>query len=520
VLTLSHDEITAAGGVLPALTIKGTEFLSSLIDPNQRRLVGRVRETARFITHASPHLDEYLAMLLFRACLPREMWLTPLREAVLFSHDQDILAQQIWPTAVLFGFGAQWDGGAKTTVGMFDEHVLQGAQQRFSSCANMVLRQVLGGLSALQPALQWVYGEVDHIDAEGEAHPLHLGNLIKTLHDTEFIFERGKTPADDIRDFLSEEWKRTVVDSTVVAITYCLHNRINLLDVNSLQRAIGDSLDHYVQKTLWRTDDAFQGALQFVRGNVLNLRVVTQDAVLKSKTVHGDLSVRKDKQGRPIPQRLILPRIALACTACWGPEIGQIIMAHLWDATLVGQIGFAKVAKELSRLNPESSPRELISTSVGQMTFRRLDECRESARAHSDGKAASDVSAPVWIVSLLPSAQLPGPHRAIVNYINKRNQGVGLVLIENARDGTRFVNKCEGFPLQRWDRIIQQAIRREGDSNHRNCPGAWHVTRNRDGVAAPFLLNGNKAHQYVPRSSLDADALAELVRRDYVAHPN
>jgi hypothetical protein len=126
---------------------------------------------------------------------------------------------------------------------------------------------------------------------------------------------------------------------------------------------------------------------------------------------------------------------------------------------------------------------------------------------------------PVWVVSMTPAPDIIRPHKAITNFINGENYGCGLILIRDAVLNTTALLCCEGVPYEKWKRLVDEITDKEGESiepgegNPEDC-GCWHIQKNPGGYGN-FILNGNKAHQYVPRSALDAAALCELVKRTF-----
>jgi hypothetical protein len=96
-------------------------------------------------------------------------------------------------------------------------------------------------------------------------------------------------------------------------------------------------------------------------------------------------------------------------------------------------------------------------------------------------------------------------HQAIQNYLSDNNYGCGFVLVRNPTLGTSALFKGANIPEEKWEKLVHLIKGKEDE--------CWHVIERSDGTIAPFILNGNKTHQYVPRSALDDKALVALVKR-------
>jgi hypothetical protein len=62
-------------------------------------------------------------------------------------------------------------------------------------------------------------------------------------------------------------------------------------------------------------------------------------------------------------------------------------------------------------------------------------------------------------------------------------------------------------PQDKWERLVKLIATREAE--------CWHVIYSPSGGMAPFIVNGNKANQHVPRTGLDVTTLSQLVRRTF-----
>ena len=109
-------------GIIPAITLTCAELMEQHIAKNNMRFKSfDFSGVERILTHAAPHIDEYMALMIIRAALPDDKKLMPLEETYLSDAKNDTRAQSTWPTSILLGFGGTQDGGAHAGI-LFDEH--------------------------------------------------------------------------------------------------------------------------------------------------------------------------------------------------------------------------------------------------------------------------------------------------------------------------------------------------------------------------------------------------------------
>ncbi|MGA8809582.1 MAG: hypothetical protein WB973_17060 [Thermoanaerobaculia bacterium] len=510
-LTVSASDISNAGGLLAAISAKSADFVAELLSGTRTRLPAAAARVTKLVTHANPHLDEYFAALVFRALLPSSKRGLVLGEAVLGSRDNDSLAQSTWPDAAVFGIGATENGGARPLI-LYDEHTHTGVKRKASSCSELTLKRVVEGFPhALPPELFFVFGEIDHIDANGGAHPQQLANAVKWLHDISFMVHAGATPAERISEQLSFIWKQALVDAAVVAALYVLRERIDLKKRDAWKDYAGDSLRHYKEHTLLRERPQFEACYQRLTQNVLGFPG-RGPVWLTTRGADGVLVPRLDSHKREIPQRLVMPWLSRACVECWGPQLGHVILAHFWEATLMNQLSFVRIKDELTTVLGEGRVDVDVDTPVGELQFRTLSGIAVKPAGSADGNSTVQP----WVLFYRPRIDIEAPKPPISNFIASKNQGVGIFAIVNPRSDTLVLSRGGGVSDSVWEAVIGQLVEREGDSDAKDVPGCWHITRDEKGKPADFLLNGNKAHQYVPRSALrDVNSLTHLVKAAY-----
>ena len=85
-------------------------------------------------------------------------------------------------------------------------------------------------------------------------------------------------------------------------------------------------------------------------------------------------------------------------------------------------------------------------------------------------------------------------------FISDHNFGIGLLLLENTREGTKVLFKGKFLPDEFWNKVVSTLQESE--------PELWF----RPNDTAPFIVNGSQAHKYVNLSSLTARELANVCR--------
>lgn len=507
--TITQADVLASGGVLAALLDKSAEATLRALGSNIRPTPSRVVDSLnRIIVHTDPHLDEYFAELLLRACLPREKWTCEFLEQSIYSATEDLTAKHLWPSSAVLGIGSTAADGILPLM-LFDEHVA-GQVRIAASCSQIVADKML---TDVPESIASVLREVNIIDEFGGAHQQNLSTLVKTLHDVRFWF--GKDVDDDVevRDVLSADWKRAIVDACLAAVIVCLAEGVDLIGDPAAKRAsLSASLDNYVTHSVHSGHPRFDNAVHRVRSTYGDQARVFQEAVLRNRT-HPIL----DSANQPIPQLLLLSRICFACEHCWGEKWRDLIATHFWEGEVQNQLNFYAVEEALAGLFADGKPRAV--TPVGVFTRTVLPEILAEVRTPGPHLKTVKKQRRVWVLTVTPSAGVLRSHQAVTSYLNKNNDGCGVVLIRNSSAGTTAIFKGSAIPADYWERLVTEIVSKEGEADPTSDPmGCWHVIHDSQGGIAPFILNGNKSHQYVPRSVIDAQALSEVVRRTFYKH--
>ncbi|MDD2899047.1 MAG: hypothetical protein PHI31_10075 [Desulfuromonadaceae bacterium] len=492
-INLTPRYIEEAGGLLRAISLKSAEVVRSVLGENNIKPINKEKldKLDRILVHTSPHLDEYLAVLLFRACLPpQKLRELQLEEFTLNSINNDQLAKVTWRNAAVIGIGGTHTGGARALFN-YDEHVETGKVRKDSSCSMLVSKRHLNDPGILYKAI----GEIDHIDAYANAHDKHLGNYIKWMHESEYFFSIGSSTKDHIKDSISPTWKQTLIEACLAAYILASNDKKRFNDASFWKQYAEDSLDAYKKYSLLRkVDPKFTDVFGRLKGNISRY----EPHYLLINKPGGGQEEKKDKYGNRIEQKLVMPYLAALCQYYWGPEIGHIIMAHFWDARVQSQITYANITEVLkTTIGDGTHEIPPVRTPMGQLTFRHIPVAGASRKP--------------WVVEFVLKGAMPNSKAPLLSYINNNNDGNGYLILHNSSTNNIVLNKGYGVNSETWKALCDKLLQVEGDSSAK-IAGCWYKLVNDNGNIAGFMLNGNKAHQYVPKTSIDADSLVGLVK--------
>jgi hypothetical protein len=483
---LQNHNFDGSSGIISELTRISAESINQILKQNQsiNGKINYVDDLHRLVVHTDPHLDEYFAELLFRACLPPFKRDIDFIEQSTYSEDNDQDLISLGPNSAGFGFGGNASGGA-VFLALFDEHT-KGVGRSERSCSEIVSKVHCKNLPF---SIRVVLEEINRIDSSGGAHPQHLNNIIKTLHSVRFVFKSSSNRKDELRDFLSPVWKRAIVDASIAAVIHCTENRIDLLKVDDMKvNAVRSSFEHYCKVSPHKVDPYFVPAYTEIKKNLFNLKKTFDDSCFKD-----------DRK----PQSLIISRIAFACDNAWGGELSRLIMVHYWETLMQGQIIFMKLLDDIKRLNTSNENR--ITTSLGTIekitvhdhSFQQMIKTKESE------SYVVNRHLQIYEISPVPSAF--GVHKSFTFILNGKDfQGFGFILINDKFNGTKAIFKGNGIPDLTWRKIIEKIKSMEPDS--------WYEVGSSPNTTAAFILNGNKTHQYVAPSDFDIESFSAIVK--------
>ncbi|NLE00527.1 MAG: hypothetical protein GX640_11695 [Fibrobacter sp.] len=421
-------------------------------------------------------------------------------EESLFSDTNDYGAQLLWPEAIVFGIGSTVSNDVKPVL-IFDEHSCD--KMTFDSCSDRVTKYIqITKNSNISPSILTILNEVSVIDRFGHVHPQHLHSLIKSLHNVRFLISKGESSSDEIRETLSPTWKRTLIDACITGMVYAIENDIDVIDdFAGKKEALQKSLKYYVEYTPHKANPLFEDARQQIATNFGNQRIVFKDAVLKDASG----KVLLDSNGKPICQLLILSRICHACNAAWGEDITNILMMHFWEIEFQKQINFLTLINELDSSPLDSKPFEKRTTLgiIRRETLQKVEVRKEVFDHQTQKNKIVRRQASIWVLNIVQGVNSFNANQAALNFINSKNDGCGVLLLEDSSLGTKALFRANSFPVDIWKKIIGAVKTIE--------PQCWYDPSTDPSNPAPFINNGTKAHQYVQRSALDIYSLCRLI---------
>lgn len=501
-LAITKDDVDKSGGVLGAISFRSVEYLKSKFTPT-KNLHYVSTHILRNVVHTDPHLDEYFAELLFRSSLAIDSRELDFVEEAIYSSSNDLVAMELWPQAVVFGIGSTISPGAKPLI-IFDEHTA--GKGRFSlSCAELVAKYVANNdLNVYPTSIRSLITEVNSIDAYGKAHPQNLSKIIKTLHSVKFLFSKGQTSKDDVKDSLTDSWKRALLDGMLTAVIYAIDEGEDLnSNPDDKKKLLIKSLNTYKENSLHKNHPNFEKAYNFIASTYGQQSAVFSTAVLRDSSNKEIL----DSNGQTIPQILILGKVIAACIRCWGEPITNLIMMHIWESEFQKQLNFTVLESEIQSVFGRSFDVDK-RTSVGvfsKRTLRKIKLNRMRRNFNNQFETINDSWCNPVIIYISPTSGIFEPHKAALNYVNEHNSYCGFVLVEDSFTATKALFITEGIPKDKWISLKSMIAKIEKDS--------WYDPTTNPAKPAMFITNGTRAHQYVKKSGLDIDALESLIEK-------
>ncbi len=479
-LQVTKADVTRCGGFLSALADRSVDYVWQNHRHNIKWQPAPVPE--RLVVHKAPHLDDYFGEFLFRAALPPNQRLAEFLEMAVYAKD-DSTATMLWPRAAVFGIGQGLPCAAAAAF-LFDEHIHTGGRTA-DSCAHVVANQCF---SSLSPSVVRVLEEVGQIDRAGGAHPLHLNNLLKTVHQVNFSF--GIT--DDGRDKggkLTDDWKRAVVSAIVAAAVYCLDHSISLTNQDSVKSALDDIFQAFEASPPFVMTEAHRSKLNRIRGIAFNVAGILKNA-------------RLNIGGSDEPQLLVFPFLAVAAEKTWGKQITAFLMTHFLESELQKDLNFESVDALIKECLADPKRPKPKHTSHCSISAQVVHDRQFFGKRQVQNGNTIDAKHPsrLWIIGCRHTNAIIQPHKALIRYLQTDNWGIGLVFLENTKECTKTLFRGQQVPDDYWNRLVERIQSIE--------PGVWYQPV----TSAPFLLNGNAAHQYVRLSKLTPTHLARLCK--------
>lgn len=469
-ITINRKYIQQNGGVLKSISKKSSSYLRELLYQKRalKRLSVDLKKLDRTIVHAYPHLDEYFADLLLRSCLPEHKMGIDFMELSIQSRTNDSTCKAYFPNAIVLGIGSTVSGGAKA-LKIYDEHLNHGKRGDVS-CSELVKKDVLK--ERIPWSIYKILNEVNEIDSSGGAHPQHIGNILKIGHSARFMYKKGKEFHQSKQGWLTPQWKKTLMDASITAVIYCLQNKIDLRLYNEENKQfLTESFTLYSSNSPFKNDRFFTPTIHHLKNIYFNQTVHYKTAKLpNSKT----------------PQLLIISRVCYALYKCWGEKIAQIIMLHFWEMLYQGQASFLDIQSELKGLT--SNANDIVIQSKYGKIYRKLLSLNNSYNNEN-----------FWLIEIDQTPRMLMGNRPVIHYLNTKNNGYGLIFINDKFQCTKALFKGSSMPDTLWEKLVNRLCQKE--------PSYWHVTE-----GASFLINGNRSHQYVPFSQTEVEDIVEILK--------
>ncbi|MCF8276185.1 MAG: hypothetical protein K9J17_05565 [Flavobacteriales bacterium] len=509
-ILLCEDLISEKGGILNAITYASAQYLYKVLEKHDKTKLTRfdtqkTTKLKRTIIHKNAHLDEYFAELFFRAILPPHLKDIEVSDHVLMSAEDDSYARMSWSSGVVFGIHADESGGAKA-LAFYDEHHADGTRTK-PSCSQLVAEAFYSG--ELPSSIQTVLDEVNYSDSHAGAHTYNIKNIISSMHDIPFFLGGDDLSAEPTTKYLTENWKRAIVDACVIAVIFCYENKLlplgelNDRQKTDMERSAKGSLDYFVKKTLLQGESK---AFKSVAGMFFH-----NYKVGNHKTI--DNAIWKDDEGNKIkPQNLIVHYVCYSLYKCWGVPVANFVMMHLWQVLFQNQVTFREITDDIKSVTVEKGKHQARFGWVEKVEITEKNFVPKQRESDTRNRTLN-YDSPLVVYNV----EVTNPHypnvatavKALINadYTSGGNNGFGVMILNDKTINSKAINNGPTVPEEVWIKLSDKVTNVEDDR--------WFQLKNAEGRYADFLLNRTKAHQeHLPSEAIDlkfvVDALKEI----------
>lgn len=504
-LLLENSFIEDAGGLLNAIVLASAQYVYKVIERHTSKddikwfEKEKQKKLHRLIIHKNAHLDEYFAELLFRAILPPHMKDIEVKEHTLISSSNDIFAKVSWPNAVVFGIGSEDAGGAKA-LQIFDEHNATEGTRIKASCSQLVVDEFL---KRVPRSIQIILSEVNESDSNSGAHQYNLKNLTTLLHETLYLVGIDEYKKSDINKYLTENWKRAIIDACIVAMIYSYQN-----DVYREGELVGGIKEKIISSTKRSLEYFLAHTLLSKNSNFERIKADMRYKFSSFDTI--DKAVWRSPSGQEIgKQILVLSKICYALEKSWGTNISNFVMMHIWQGLFHRQLLFEEVMSEIRNL-PKN---ELVQTRFGSVIKIEIDNpnFKPEQRGNDKRKRTFQENNSLWLFGI--NLTIPDYYntatvfKALLNneYAQKGNNGFGIILLHDKTINAKIVNIGPTIPDWVWRKLSDAIVEKE--------PDRWFQLKRNDGGYADFILNRNKAHQdHLPSEEINIEFIQNIVK--------
>jgi hypothetical protein len=514
-INIDQTYIEDKGGILNALTYASAQYIFKVLERYGKEKIkwfdlNKSKRLKRTIIHKNAHLDEYFAELIFRAILPPHLKDIEILEHVLMSKEDDSYAKVSWPSGVVFGIHAEEAGSAKALV-FFDEHNSDGSRIK-PSCSQLVAEEYLD--NNIPPSIQKVLDEVNYYDSHSGANTYNIKNLFAAMNDILFIVGKDEINNTIVTKYLTENWKRAIYDSCLVAMVYVYENKM-LADKfddslkENFERTTKNSLNYFLENSI--LNNISESYYEKVRGKLLNVFKVWSMGERGNKRWHKTINdaVMKDEDGKIFGQQILLLQIVCyALNKCWGDNISKLVMMHIWQALFQQQISFEELKDEIITITESEQKGNTKFGYVEKVIITGLN--LEPEQNLKGRKRTFNLNSPLWVYDVIVTnpyyTNVAAAIKSIINseYSEKGNNGFGILLLHDKTINSKIINNGQTFPNDLWVKLSDKIIETE--------PECWFQLKNAEGGYADFILNRNKAHQeYLPSNLVNKDFLINAI---------
>lgn len=484
---LDTNYVEQSGGILRAISRKSVERLrADLTGMSIKAFTPEIRNNWKYILlHSQPHLDEYLASFLLRACLPDEMFDIEVDETILFSKDNDLTAKEMWPKAAVLGVGNLINGGAEPLL-LFDEHESSQEERTHTSLAILMKRYLLNNQRP-PDAFYKIMREVNYIDQYGSPFPKSLAVYTKYI-------QAAHLPTASNAE-MSSEWKCALLDASLSAF-YAEMQREEMpcKKKSNWEPAVLLSLNDFAERTFLRDFPEFEASFQKIK-NYLTKGFSYN--VSKGNLTYEIPNIKNPRKTSQAVCNLLIPYLPYLLFKYWGGLIGQMLLFPMWESRVLQDILFTRTSGNLKTI-VASSKEDIIKRDTD---FGVLSICYT--------KKMTIENAPIVVIDIMSEHGLSST--APINSVLKMQAGgIGFSIFRSAQTNSVIFTKGGGIPNDLWERVCNELIALEGLSDSSTSCGAWHIVKNPNGIA-PFILNGNSTHRYVPQSTISAQSIVEML---------
>ena len=525
---ITSDYIKEKGGILNTLTYVSATYIYKVFESFDKDSIKKfsdekLKKIKRTIIHKDPHLDEYFAELLFRAILPPSLKDIEVMEHVLISKEEDSLAQISFIKGVVFGISSQETGGA-VPLQIFDEHNKDGDRIAPSS-SQLVIDDFFG--NQIPSSIKKVLDEVNFSDAYSGAHQYHIKNIFFAMNEVFLLIGKDDIENKFVYKQLTENWKRALVNACITAFVYSYQNNYLLGFPNTwaddfkskIELVARKSLERYLSKT-YLTADRTQ-AYENVKNRILgHFNVWTKDNEFNKKgvrnryfheTINGSFWRDKKTNEKIESQCLTIQPLCYALQKCWGNDIGDFIMSHIWQSIFQLQVAFEKIKSQITSLEnfkQQDGMADYLEMDFGKI--RRIDLkavkfLPEKNKKDENFKDFETIEYFQIYEAVITNPYYSNVKQILSNILNEKNAGFGLIFIHNKIINSKAINKGSSVPYSIWKRLSDTIASIE--------PDCWFQLQP-DGEYADFILNRTPSHQDIlPSNLVDIELLHQIINQ-------